>query len=95
MSENKPDKATCIFVFVGQGFDRHLLALYKIAEQKSGKLPSLFADPHYKLINHIILSTSTLSSADYEFGGFAPVVPNGFGIGKFTVISICLSSQSP
>ncbi|CAE1255869.1 CPT2 [Acanthosepion pharaonis] len=66
---------------MGQGFDRHLLALYKIAEQKSGKLPSLFADPHYKLINHIILSTSTLSSADYEFGGFAPVVPNGFGIG--------------
>ena len=69
---------------VGQGFDRHLFALRKIAEQKSGTMPSLFADPHYQLINHIILSTSTLSSPAIEFGGFAPVVPNGFGIGKFT-----------
>ena len=43
--------------------------------------PDIFTDPAYSDINHIILSTSTLSSPAVLIGGFAPVTPNGFGIG--------------
>eukprot|EP00058_Branchiostoma_floridae_P012610 XP_002598098.1 hypothetical protein BRAFLDRAFT_85684 [Branchiostoma floridae] len=65
---------------MGQGWDRHLFALRLLAE-KSGASPAIFRDPAYAAINHIILSTSTLSSHAVQLGGFAPVVPDGFGIG--------------
>ncbi|KAI8497228.1 Carnitine O-palmitoyltransferase 2, mitochondrial [Branchiostoma belcheri] len=65
---------------MGQGWDRHLFALRTLAEQ-SGASPAIFRDPAYAAINHIILSTSTLSSPAVHLGGFAPVVPDGFGIG--------------
>lgn len=44
-------------------------------------LPSLYQDPAYAAINHNILSTSTLTSPAVTLGGFAPVVPDGFGVG--------------
>lgn len=65
---------------MGQGFDRHLFALRVIAES-TGKVPDIFQDPAYKQINHIILSTSTLSSPALMLGGFGPVVRDGFGVG--------------
>ena len=65
---------------VGQGFDRHLFALRTLAES-TGKVPDIFQDPAYKQINHIILSTSTLSSPALMLGGFGPVVQDGFGVG--------------
>ncbi|XP_008217123.1 carnitine O-palmitoyltransferase 2, mitochondrial isoform X1 [Nasonia vitripennis] len=65
---------------MGQGFDRHLFALRKLAE-KSGKNPEIFQDPGYAMINHNILSTSTLSSPVVIAGGFGPVVDDGYGIG--------------
>ncbi|XP_041460705.1 carnitine O-palmitoyltransferase 2, mitochondrial-like [Lytechinus variegatus] len=65
---------------MGQGWDRHLFALRTLAA-KEGKTPAIFADPAYSFINHIILSTSTLSAPAILIGGFAPVVPNGLGIG--------------
>ncbi|XP_029356245.1 carnitine O-palmitoyltransferase 2, mitochondrial isoform X2 [Echeneis naucrates] len=65
----------------GQGFDRHLFALRYLANSKGQALPSLFTDPAYAAINHNILSTSTLSSPAVNLGGFAPVVPDGFGVG--------------
>ena len=68
-----------IFV-AGQGFDRHLFALRILAES-SGKVPEIFQDPAYKQINHINLSTSTLSSPALMLGGFGPVVRDGFGVG--------------
>lgn len=43
--------------------------------------PELFQDPSYIQINHNILSTSTLTSPAVQSGGFAPVVPDGFGVG--------------
>ena len=67
-------------LFVGQGFDRHLFALRLMAES-TGKVPDVFQDPAYKQINHIILSTSTLSSPALMLGGFGPVVRDGFGVG--------------
>lgn len=66
--------------FVGQGFDRHLFGLRKLAEQGGGKLPVIFQDPAYAAINHNILSTSTLSSPSVRAGGFGPVVKDGFGL---------------
>ncbi|KAM9386335.1 carnitine O-palmitoyltransferase 2, mitochondrial [Pholidichthys leucotaenia] len=66
---------------MGQGFDRHLFALRYLANSKSQPLPGLYGDPAYAAINHNILSTSTLTSPAVSLGGFAPVVPDGFGIG--------------
>ncbi|XP_064632032.1 carnitine O-palmitoyltransferase 2, mitochondrial-like [Lineus longissimus] len=65
---------------MGQGFDRHLFGLRKIAETH-GKLPNIFNDPAYAYMNHCIISSSTLSSPAVQLGGFAPVVPNGYGVG--------------
>uniref|UniRef100_A0A6I8NSJ6 Carnitine O-palmitoyltransferase 2, mitochondrial n=1 Tax=Ornithorhynchus anatinus TaxID=9258 RepID=A0A6I8NSJ6_ORNAN len=65
----------------GQGFDRHLFALRYLAAAKGGSLPDFYRDPAYVQINHNILSTSTLTSPAVNLGGFAPVVPDGFGIG--------------
>ncbi|KAI4903245.1 hypothetical protein NFI96_022052 [Prochilodus magdalenae] len=66
---------------MGQGFDRHLFALRYLASSKGMTLPSLYQDPAYAAINHNILSTSTLTSPAVSLGGFAPVVPDGFGVG--------------
>lgn len=65
---------------MGQGFDRHLFALRYLAAARGVTLPELYQDPAYQRINHNILSTSTLSSPAVSLGGFAPVVPDGFGI---------------
>ncbi|CAF96633.1 unnamed protein product, partial [Tetraodon nigroviridis] len=66
---------------MGQGFDRHLFALRNLASREGRALPSLYTDPAYAAINHNILSTSTLTSPAVSLGGFAPVVPDGFGVG--------------
>ncbi|XP_032756677.1 carnitine O-palmitoyltransferase 2, mitochondrial [Rattus rattus] len=65
---------------MGQGFDRHLYALRYLATARGLNLPELYLDPAYQQMNHNILSTSTLSSPAVSLGGFAPVVPDGFGI---------------
>ena len=70
----------CVCVCVGQGFDRHLFALKKLAESEGQEL-ALFTDPNYAHMNHIILSTSTLPSESVLSGGFAPVTPDGYGVG--------------
>ncbi len=65
-----------------KGFDRHLFAMKYHAEQrKKQPLPEFFSSNSYKFINHNILSTSTLAYPQILTGGFAPVVPDGFGIG--------------
>lgn len=66
---------------MGQGFDRHLFALRYLANSKGEPLHSFYTDPAYSAINHNILSTSTLTSPAVSLGGFAPVVPDGFGVG--------------
>ncbi|XP_063057359.1 carnitine O-palmitoyltransferase 2, mitochondrial [Engraulis encrasicolus] len=66
---------------MGQGFDRHLFAMRYLANSKGMALPELYQDPAYAAINHNILSTSTLTSPAVNLGGFAPVVPDGFGVG--------------
>eukprot|EP00731_Ephydatia_muelleri_P037937 Em0604g4a len=65
----------------GQGFDRHLFALKNLAKEEGMVTTPLFEDPAYSYLNHIILSTSTLSSDAVLVGGFAPVTPDGYGVG--------------
>nr|XP_022297829.1 carnitine O-palmitoyltransferase 2, mitochondrial-like [Crassostrea virginica] len=66
---------------MGQGFDRHLFGLRNLVEEEGGKLPEIFTDPSYQKINHVIVSTSTVSSPAILIGGFAPVTADGFGVG--------------
>uniref|UniRef100_A0A8C0XJY0 Carnitine O-palmitoyltransferase 2, mitochondrial n=1 Tax=Castor canadensis TaxID=51338 RepID=A0A8C0XJY0_CASCN len=79
VAQDKQNKHTSYIS--GQGFDRHLFAMRYLAAAKGIALPELYLDPAYGQINHNILSTSTLSSPAVNLGGFAPVVPDGFGIG--------------
>lgn len=67
---------------MGQGFDRHLFAMkYHAVNRKKQQLPEFYNSHAYKFINHNVLSTSTLAYPTILTGGFAPVVPDGFGIG--------------
>lgn len=68
---------------MGLGFDRHLFALKQASQEVYGpnKIPALFNSKTYSLMNSIVLSTSTLTCDALQLGGFAPVIPNGFGIG--------------
>ena len=69
-------------LFVGNGFDRHMFAMKALVAARGEELPTVYQDPAYAKMNHVILSTSTLSSPALLIGGFAPVVPNGYGIGN-------------
>lgn len=66
---------------MGQGFDRHLYGLKHMANVHNEKLPKLYKDEGYAVINHNQMSTSTLSSPGLYTGAFGPVVENGYGIG--------------
>ncbi|RMZ94593.1 carnitine O-palmitoyltransferase mitochondrial, partial [Brachionus plicatilis] len=83
---------------MGQGFDRHLFALkYHAVQRKKQSMPEFFNSHAYKFINHNILSTSTLAYPNIMNGGFAPVVPDGFGIGYRILdkkLGACVSSYS-
>lgn len=71
---------------MGQGFDRHMFALMKMAEENNMPRPEIFDSYEYKFLNKSILSTSTLSSPSVMAGGFGPVVKEGFGIGYVSYI---------
>jgi len=66
---------------MGQGFDRHLLGLKITAERLNRPVPSFFTHKSYERMGHFVLSTSSLSSDTIVFGGFGPVVDDGFGVG--------------
>nr|CCA27840.1 choline/Carnitine Oacyltransferase putative [Albugo laibachii Nc14] len=66
---------------MGQGHDRHLFALRKMAELRDIPLPELFTLASAEIMNKIILSTSTLSSPNIESGSFGPVNDECYGIG--------------
>jgi len=66
----------------GKGVDRHLFALRKLSEA-ANSVPEIFKDVSYKKMGENILSTSTLQSDALGGGGFAPVHPEGFGIGYY------------
>lgn len=65
---------------LGQGFDRHLFGLICTAKRLNRPYPRFFINNVYERMSQFILSTSTLSTDTIYFGGFGPVVPNGYGI---------------
>lgn len=71
----------CKEASMGDGFDRHLFAMKELALRTDRKLPDLYSDPIYQESQHYTLSTSTLPSEAFSGAGFAPVVPDGFGLG--------------
>lgn len=83
---------------MGQGFDRHLFALrYHAVQRKKQSMPEFYNSQAYKFINHNVLSTSTLAYPNILSGGFAPVVPDGFGIGYRILdskLGACVTSYS-
>ena len=80
----------------GQGWDRHFFALRTLMVEEGHRLPDVFQDPGFQRINHIILSTSTLSSTNFGVGGFCPVVKDGYGLGyqiRNDDLGVCVSVQ--
>ncbi|VEU21086.1 DEKNAAC101987 [Brettanomyces naardenensis] len=63
----------------GLGVDRHLLGLTQMIEEGE-EFPEIFADPMYPYSQHWYLSTSQLSSSEFNGYGWSPVVPEGFGL---------------
>lgn len=83
---------------MGQGFDRHLFALRVLAEEKGRAMPAIYRDNCFEKANHFVLSTSTLHGVAFSGGGFAPVVPDGYGIGYGMVddkLGALVSAYSP
>uniref|UniRef100_A0A0K0EL72 Carn_acyltransf domain-containing protein n=1 Tax=Strongyloides stercoralis TaxID=6248 RepID=A0A0K0EL72_STRER len=71
----------CKEAAMGQGVDRHLLGLKIVAEKFKRPIPEFYNNEIVQYLNTFVLSTSTLSSDTIIFGGFGPVVNDGFGIG--------------
>ena len=67
----------------GNGWDRHLFALRKLADSQDGSdnIP-LFQDIGYKKLSNIIMSTSTLGNIpQLNHGGFNPTGDDCYAIG--------------
>jgi carnitine O-acetyltransferase len=64
----------------GRGVDRHLLGLRCMMQGKDAEKATLFNDPAYLKSMWFRLSTSNMSPGKYFYGGFGPVVPDGYGI---------------
>eukprot|EP00758_Cryptobia_borreli_P006315 Tbor_TRINITY_DN5127_c0_g1::TRINITY_DN5127_c0_g1_i1::g.26046::m.26046/K08766/CPT2; carnitine O-palmitoyltransferase 2 len=64
---------------MGNGIDRHLFALKKIAERR-GSAPCIFRDASYASLCSNMISTSSLYSDALIGGGFGPVSA-GYGVG--------------
>jgi len=64
----------------GNGIDRHLLGLMMCAKKNGEAMPEIFLDPSYTASKTFRLSTSNLTPAPQFYGGFGPVVDDGYGV---------------
>ncbi|CAO3566801.1 unnamed protein product [Mortierella alpina] len=65
----------------GKGVDRHLLGLRSMMQTpEEQKKALIFQDPSYIQSMYFKLSSSNMSPGDNFWGGFGPVVPEGYGI---------------
>jgi carnitine O-acetyltransferase len=62
----------------GKGVDRHLLGLRMML--KKGEKADVFDDPSYIKSMSFKLSSSNVSPGDYLYGGFGPVLADGYGV---------------
>lgn len=58
----------------------HLAALKHLATSEGRLLHGLYTHPATAAIGHHVISSSSLSCPSLLTGGYAPVVPNGFGV---------------
>ncbi|ODV84086.1 hypothetical protein CANARDRAFT_29532 [[Candida] arabinofermentans NRRL YB-2248] len=63
----------------GYGVDRHLFGLSQLSDPTESK-HELFTNPMFKYSSYWYLSTSQLSSEEFNGYGWAPVVPEGLGL---------------
>ncbi|GMM29677.1 carnitine O-acetyltransferase [Martiniozyma asiatica (nom. inval.)] len=63
----------------GYGVDRHLFGLNQMIQQGEDK-PKIFSDPMFGYSQKWYLSTSQLSSEEFNGYGWSPVIPEGFGL---------------
>ncbi|CAN0185835.1 unnamed protein product, partial [Hapterophycus canaliculatus] len=47
----------------------------------ANSIPALFEDEAWRVLNHVILSTSNCGNPSLRLFGFGPVVRDGFGVG--------------
>lgn len=70
----------------GEGCDRHLFGLKQMysllssSSSESTKLHDIFTNPMFNYSSHWFLSTSQLSSNNFNGYGWSPVVPEGLGL---------------
>ncbi|KAI8585099.1 acyltransferase ChoActase/COT/CPT [Geranomyces variabilis] len=64
----------------GQGIDRHMMGLKSMIQPSESSTRSIFTDPANLKSMWFRLSTSNMSPGKYFYGGFGPVVPDGYGI---------------
>ncbi|KAI8914641.1 acyltransferase ChoActase/COT/CPT [Gorgonomyces haynaldii] len=65
---------------MGQGIDRHMLGLRCMIQAGEQEKATMFTDPAYIKSMYFKLSTSNMSPGKWFYGGFGPVVPEGYGI---------------
>lgn len=65
---------------VGMGVDRHMLGLRCMIKDGEQSKATMFTDPSYTKSMYFKLSTSNMSPGEYFYGGFGPVVPEGYGV---------------
>lgn len=65
---------------MGKGIDRHMLGLRYMIKPEESEKATMFTDPSYTNSMWFRLSTSNMSPGKYFYGGFGPVVPDGYGI---------------
>nr|KAJ3423289.1 hypothetical protein HK105_006666 [Polyrhizophydium stewartii] len=64
----------------GKGIDRHMLGLRSMLRAEDKGKPHMFTDPAYAESMTFRLSTSNMSPGELFYGGFGPVVHDGYGI---------------
>lgn len=64
----------------GKAFDRHFLGLQSMIETQDELSDSIFSKPWFQRSSHFGLSTSNVSPGTNYHGGFAPAIPQGYGI---------------
>lgn len=64
----------------GRGIDRHLLGLRCMLQPQEMENAALFLDPSYQKSMYFKLSTSNMSPGKWFYGGFGPVVMDGYGV---------------
>lgn len=64
----------------GKGIDRHMLGMRCMIKPEEMENASMFTDPSYMKSMYFKLSTSNMSPGKNFYGGFGPVVPEGYGI---------------